>query len=197
MDEKQIAKFLKSGGVLARVSFEIIGSPKAHVEAAINEYIANIEKDYTIHILNRELGEAEELDGGLFSTYADLEVLFEKLDKLNWLCVNFMPASIEIISPAELKFSDKDLTLWFNDLLAKLHEVSTSYRQLSTKEELFVKNMNAMVHNAVLLACEQYHTPEGIAKRIGIPIEQVVPFLESNVKNHKLEKHGEEYYLKE
>jgi hypothetical protein len=195
MNEKEIAKILKAGGVLTQVSFEVIGNPKEHVEASLQDFMANIEKDTSIHVLSKEIGEAEELEGGLYSTYSDTELLFEDLDKLNWLCINFMPASIEIIAPAELRFSDKDLTNWFNDLLSKLHEITTSYRQISSKEETFVKNMNAMVHNSVLLASEQYHTPEEISGKIGLPVEQLRPFLDSNVKNRKLEKRGEGYYL--
>jgi hypothetical protein len=196
MDEKEIAKKLKEGGVLTRVSFEVIGNPKEHIESSLRDFLANIEKEPTLKIIQKEIGEAEELEGGLFSTYAEAEILFDKLEGVVWLCVNFMPASVEVIAPEELKFSDKDLTLWFNDILAKLHEVTTGYRTLSTKEELFVKSMNAMVHNALLLAAENYHTPEEISGKIGVDVEQLKQFLDANVKNGKLEKLGEEYHLK-
>jgi hypothetical protein len=196
MNEREIAKKLEKGGVLAQVGFEVIGNPKDHVENTIRDFVANIEKEPGVFVLNKEFGDAEEMDGGLFGTFADTEILVDNLEKLNWLCVNFMPASIEIIAPAELKFSDKDLTLWFNDLLAKLHEVTMNYRQLSTKEEAFVKNMNAIIHNSVLLAAEHYHSAGEIGRKIGVPEEQVMPFLEANVKNRKLEKKGDKYYIK-
>ncbi|MBN2142967.1 hypothetical protein JW711_06590 [Candidatus Woesearchaeota archaeon] len=196
MDEKEIQEKLKKGGVLAQVSFEVIGTPKEHVEKAMHDYIANLKKDHQIHILSVEYGEPEETEGKLWGTFADTEMLVESLDKFNWLCVNFMPATIDIIAPEELKFKDKDLTNWFNDLLAKLHEVSTSYRQLSTKEEVFVKSMNQMIHNAVLLATEHHHTSEEISKKLGIDLDNLKHFLDVNVKKGKVEEKDGKFFRK-
>lgn len=196
MDEKELQKKIKSGAVLAQVAFEIVGNPKEHVEKAIKSYVNNIRNDSQIKILNEEFGEAEAIDGGLFSTYADLEMLFDNLEKVNWLCVNFMPASVEIIAPEELRFSDKDLTLWFNDLLAKLHEVSIAVRDTNAKDQLAVKTMNALIQNVIILATEHYHKSDEISKKTGIPEEQLQPFFDALIKQGKLEKKGEEYYHK-
>jgi hypothetical protein len=176
------------------VAFEIIGNPKEYVEDAITRYVNNIRNDSQIKILNQEFGEAEEIEGGLFSTYADLEMLFDNLEKVNWLCVNFMPASVEIIAPEELRFSDKDLTLWFNDLLAKLHEISATVRQTTTKDQLAVQTMNALIQNIIILATEQYHKTKEISEKTGMPEEQLKPFLDALIKQGKLEKKGEEYH---
>jgi len=196
MDKDEIAKKIKNGGVLAQVSFEVVGNPKEHVENSIRDFMANLEKDQEIHIITKEIGEAEELEGGLFSTFADTEMVVDKLDKFNWMCVNFLPSNIDIIAPEELRIKDKDLTNWFNDILSKLHEVTMGYRNLSTKEEAFVRNMNAMIHNSVLLACETYHDKEDIAKKLGLPVEEVVKFLEADVKKGNLEKRDDGYYRK-
>ena len=194
MDDREIASHIKKGGVLAQVSFEVVGSPREHVEKTIREFTANIKKDSGIHFLSEEYGDAEELEGGMFGTFVDTEILVDSLDKFNWLCVNFMPSNIEIMEPEELSFSDKDLTNWFNDLLAKLHEVSIAHRQALAKEEGYTKSMNALVHNSVLLAAERYHTAKEIATRVGLPEEQVGKFLEANVKNKKLVKKDNGYY---
>jgi hypothetical protein len=196
MDEKEIQKKIKEGYILAQVSFEVLGSPKEHVESTIKGFIDNIRQDAAFIFVSEEYGEAEETSGELWSTYCDTEMLVKNLDKFNWLCVNFMPASIEIIAPSELRFKDKDLTNWFNDMLSKLHEVSTGYRKLSSQEEFFIKNMNAMVQNAVLLAAENYHTLEEIGIKVGMGVEQLQPFVEAYVNSGKLEKKDEEYYRK-
>ena len=197
MDDKEIQRRIKQGAILTQVTFEVLGSPKEHVDKTIREFVDNIRKDKQITILTEDYGEAEETkEGGLWSTYADTEMLFHDLEKFVWLCINFMPASIEIISPAELKFRDKDLTLWLNDLMAKLHEISATVRQATVKEDLFVKNMNAMIQNCVLLAAEHNHSPEQISGKIGIPVEQLHPFFEALVKAKKLEMKGDEYHRK-
>lgn len=196
MEKEEIARSIKKGGILAQVSFEVVGNPKEHVEGSIRDFIANIEKDEEIHIISKEIGEAEAIEGGLFSTFADTEVLVDRLDKFNWLCVNFMPSHIDIISPEEFRIKDKELTNWFNDILAKLHEITFSYRTLSTKEEAFVKNMNAMIHNAVMLACEVYHKEDEVAKKLGLPADEVLKFLEAGVKKGVLEKKEGGYFRK-
>jgi hypothetical protein len=198
MDDKEVQKRVKKGAVLAQVSFEIMGNPKEHVEKTIREFMGNIKKDSEINVLNEDYGEAEEVkdSDGLFSAYCDAEMLVQTLDKFNWLCVNFMPSNIEIIAPEELRFSDKDLTNWFNDLLAKLHEVSISYRQETTKQDLLIQNMNLLIQNAILLASEHHHKKEEIGEKIGIPAAQIEPFLQALLKSHKLEKKGEEYRRK-
>lgn len=196
MEEKEIQKKIKQGAILAHVSFELIGSPKEHVEKTIKGYVNNVKNDSQITVLNEEFGEPEKTEGNLWSTYVDAEMLVNNLEKLIWLCVNFMPGTIEIIAPKELKFKEKELTNWLNDLLAKLHEISHGVRQTNIKDELIVKSMNALIQNAVLLAAEHYHKPKEIGKKIGIPTKQLKPFFESLVKQKKLEKKGNKYYKK-
>jgi len=170
MDDKEIQKRVKAGAILAQVAFEVIGNPKEHVESTIKSFVDNIRKDSFISILSEDYGDAEEVEksDGLWGAYADTEMLLPNLDKLIWLCVNFMPANIEIIAPESLNFSDKDLTNWLNDLLAKLHEVSINVRQTNAQNELLIQNMNALIQNSILIAAEHYHTPEEIGKKTGI-----------------------------
>ncbi|MBN2459645.1 hypothetical protein JXB28_05145 [Candidatus Woesearchaeota archaeon] len=196
MNDDELNKRIKKGAVLAQVAFEIIGNPKEHVAKTLKDYLEKIKKTPELIVLDEEIGEPEAIEGGLWSTYADTEILFDKLDKLVWLSVNFMPASIEITAPEDFKLSDKDLTLWLNDLISRLHEIAISVRQTTTTDDLLVKSMNALIQNSVLLAAEAYHNPKEIAEKIGINEEQLKPFFEGLVKNGKLEKKKEEYFRK-
>ena len=186
----------KEGAILVHVSFELLGSPKEHIEKTIRGYVNNIKNDSQITVLNEEFGEPEETEGKLWSTYADTEMLINNLDKFIWLCINFMPANIEILAPKELTFKEKDLTNWLNDLLAKLHEISHTVRQTSVKNDAIVMTMNALIQNVILLAAENYHTPVEISKNVGISEKELEPFFKSLVKNGKLEKKGDEYFKK-
>lgn len=197
MDDKVIQKKIKEGAVLAHVSFELLGSPKEHVEKSILGYLNNIKNDSQIDVLSEEFGEPEKTEGNLWSTYVDAEMLVGSLEKFTWVCVNFMPANIEILAPKELTFKEKDLTNWLNDLLAKLHEISHTVRQSSVQSDAIVKTMNALIQNTVLLAAENYHTPEDISKKTGIAEKELEPFFKSFVKNGKLELKGDKYFKKE
>jgi hypothetical protein len=196
MKEEEINKRIKQGAVLAQVSFEIIGNPKEHVDKTLKTYLEKIKSEPEISLLNEELGETEQIEGGLWSTYADAEILFNKLEKLVWLCINFMPASVEITAPEEFKLTDKDITLWLNDLISRIHEIAVSVRQTTTADNLLVKSMNALIQNAVLLAAEHHHKPKEIGEKTGIAEEQLKPFFEALVKQGKLEKKRDKYYRK-
>lgn len=196
MQEEEINKRIKKGGVLAQVAFEVIGTPKEHVVDTLKSYLEKIKQEPQLSVLNEEIGEPEEVEGGLWGTYADTEILFDKLEKLVWLSINFMPASIEITAPEEFKLTDKEITLWMNDLVARLHEIAMNVRQTNMKGDMLITNMNALIQNAVLLAAEHYHTPKQISEKIGISEEQLNPFFDALVKSGKLERDGNEYYRK-
>lgn len=196
MKDEEIQKRIKKGAILSQVSFEVIGSPKEHIEKTIRGFVNNIKNDSQITFLNEEFGEPEKTEGNLWGVYADTEMLVDSLDKFIWLCVNFMPASIEIIAPEELRFKEKELTNWLNDLLAKLHEISHTVRQSNLYKDAISKGMNALIQNTIFLATEHYHKPGEIGKKLGIPEKQLQPFFDALVKNGKLEKKGSKYYKK-
>jgi hypothetical protein len=196
MEEKEIKKILDNGGVLAQVSFEVIGTPKEHVEKSMKSYIENVKKDEQIHFITEDTADPEELDNKMWATYSDNEMLFENIQKLTWLCFNFMPSNIDIIAPENLKFKEKEFTNWLNDLISKLHEVSTEYRQTSSNEQALKRSLNTLIHNSILLACDKPRIAEDISKRIGIAEEQLMPFFDSLIKNNKLEKKGDEFVRK-
>lgn len=192
--DENIQKRIKEGAVLAHASFELIGNPKEHIEKTLRGYVNNIKTDSQITVLSEEFGEAEQIEGGLWSTYVDTELLVNSLDKFIWLCINFMPANIEIITPKELKFKEKDFTNWLNDLLAKLHEISNTVRQTKINNDAITKGMNALIQNSILLAAEKCNGSAEISKKLGIPEKQLQPFFDALVKNNKLNKKGDEYF---
>lgn len=196
MKDIELNKRIQKGAVLAQVAFEIIGNPKEHVVKTLKEYLDKIKASPQVTILDEEIGEPAEIEGGLWSTYADTEILFDKLDRLVWLSVNFMPASIEITAPEKFMLSDKDVTLWLNDIISRLHEIAVSVRQTTTTDNMLVMSMNSLIQNSVLLAAENYHKPKQIAEKIGISEEQLKQFFEGLVKSGKLEKKKDEYFRK-
>ena len=193
MDEKELKQKIDKGGILAQVSFEVIGNPKEHVEQSMKSYLERIKQEQNLSLISYEIGTAEAIEGNLWSTYTDSEILFDNLDKFIWLCFNFMPANIDIIAPENLKFKEKDFTNWLNDLLAKLHEITHTVRQTESTNHVLTKGMNTLIQNSVLLAARNYHSAKDIAKHVGISEEQLAPFLDALTEKKKLEKKGKKY----
>lgn len=192
MDRKELKKKIEEGWVRSHVTFELVGNPRAYVEKTIRDYVAVIKKDPQILFLKTEFGEPEE-NQGLFSTYAETELLVRGLEKFTELCFNYMPASIEILDPAEMALTQKDFTLWMNDLLAKLHEASAAAQKTNASNKMLQKNINALLYNAVLLACSSELTGDEVARKLGLPLNSVEPFLKKLLEEKKILKKNSKY----
>lgn len=115
--------------IKAKAVIEILGTPKEHVESTLEKVIEQINKDYKL--ISKTTYKAEQIDK-LWSSFADLEIEFPSTNKIFDFCFDFMPSSIEILSPKDLKIESQDLTNNINDLIAKLH-----------RYDMFLKNLRA------------------------------------------------------
>ncbi len=129
---------------------EVLGSPKEHVEKAMKEIIGKLESDKRVKLLSHTTYDAEEQElsaddkelvkktpgaalkeNKLWSTFTDIELLVP-LNIIPNLCFDYMPSSIEILEPIEMKLKTVELTDFFSDIQAALH-----------KFDMMVKNLNA------------------------------------------------------
>jgi hypothetical protein len=197
MKDGQIRERIKNGWLRALVTFEIVGKPKAHIEKSLQEYIANLKKDDRLVFLRDEVEPAESVDDGLFSTFCEAELLIKNLETCTWLCLNFSPASIEIIEPDELELPARDVQNWLNDLLAQVHEVGANVRTHVQANEHLGIAMNQLIRNAILLSVRDgAKEPKHIEKDTGIDSKQLQPFLDRLVENERLVQNGTRYALR-
>lgn len=197
MKTKEIKKFLEEGYLRVNVIFEIVGKPKTHIEETIKAYIENIKQDENIHFIKEEFEPAEEVEEGIFSTVAETELLVPNIEKLNWLCINFTPASVEILEPDKKEITQKEIGDWLNDLLSRLHEIGMVQKNLKGQYDIMIKNFNAMTRNAIILSLKETNDIETIAKKIGMPQEHTKKFLEALIKEDKVREEKNNYFLKE
>jgi len=192
MNKQEIEQKIDQGYVLSRIIFELVGNPKEHVEKTIRAYLTNIKTDKEILILKEDYAETVEKEK-LWSTYVEAEMLVKSLEKFVWLCVNFMPASIEILKPDKLTYSSKKLTDWFNDLLAKLHEVSMVQKGLVSQNQMLRGNLNKLIKNSILISLRQGKNIKEISKTIGIQPKGLKPFLDAMIQENKIRRVSQKY----
>lgn len=197
MDSKEIKKKINEKGyVRAIIVFEVIGNPKDYVKRALEGHISKLKADDSIDILSEAIENPEKQDN-LWSSFAEVEVLVKGLEKLTWICFQFMPASIEIMAPETLVFKGRDITNWLNDLLSKNHEVGLLSQQVGQENKLMLKNINALIRNSILIGVDaKINKPSDIAKKIGIHEKDLKPVFEAMIKEGKLTKRGSEYHRK-
>jgi hypothetical protein len=183
--------------IVARIVFEIVGNPKKHVVDSLHNYLERIKADPTIVWSDEFIAEANEQDG-VWSTFAEATVTVKGLEKLNWLCVNFSPASVEIIEPAHLTITDKNITDWLNDLLSRIHEIGIQAKNVNAENELLKINMNNLIRNSIIIVLKQGKSlgAKEIAQELGIGDASVLqPFFDAMKKEERIAQKDDQYVL--
>lgn len=196
MKEKEIKDLVQKGHILCRVIFEMAGNPKEHVEESLRKYIAAVKEDPDYIFMNEHYAPCEETSDGVWSTFFEAEVLVSNLEKLNIMCFNLTPASLEIIEPETFTLSEKNLTDWYNDIISKLHEVSAAFKNQNSENELLKINLNRSIKNCIILAMTEPKTIEEISHKVGIEVNQLQQFMDALIKEKNIALEGNKYILK-
>jgi hypothetical protein len=185
MKDKEIKEFIAKGYILCKIIFEMAGNPKEYVETTLKKYVSAIKEDPNYIFMNEYYAPAEENDG-IWSTILEADVLVANFEKLNILCFNLTPSSIEIIGPESFTITQKEMMYWYNDLLSKLHEISISLKNLSSENDLLKRNLNRAIRNSIILSLIEPKTANEISIKIGIDIEHLQPFLDALIKEKSI-----------
>ena len=152
LSEAQInEKIQEEGAIRVLATFEVAGKPKKHVEETLTTYIDKLKEDEAIDVLNVHREKAVELEDeeSFFSAFAEVEMLLAELEDLLHLCINLMPASVEILAPDYFEFEARELQNWNNDLLSRLHEIAQTVRTERQKAAYLNKNIHGLLINFV------------------------------------------------
>ena len=100
-----------------------------------------------------------------------------------------MPSSIEIIKPEEFRVPGSEMAGFLNDLQGRLHNVDMLTKQLKFQNDFLRRNMNAMIHNLVMITLKgRSFTGEELAVITGIDREELDKFIEKMIKENKIRK---------
>ena len=181
--------------IRCRTIIEVLGKPKEHVENAIREYIEHIKQDSELVILNEDYSETKE-HGKLCSKFVELDLVIKGTKKLISFCFEYMPSSIEVLKPEQLIMSSPELSNFLNDLQARLHNVDMIVKQLKAENDFVKQNMNAILHNAILICLKVSHLNlEQLSQITGVEKKELEIFVEKMLKENKIKKENEAYVL--
>lgn len=152
MDEKHIKEKLKTGWLHVLVTFEIMGKPKEHVNSTLDAFLKELKKDERIAVIEEHIGKAEKRDDTFFSAFAEMDILLKNFDTLTWICVNYTPASVEIVEPDKFQITALDLQNHFNDLLARLHTIGMTYKSQTGHVAYLKENFTKLIHNLIIMS---------------------------------------------
>ena len=126
--------------IKAKIIIELLGSPKEYIEETMKKVLDELKARKEISILSQETSDAKELEK-FYSIFSDIEIKCD-VPTLIGICFDFMPSSVEIISPKDLSFESKDMENLLNDLLARLHQESMLIRNLHAENLLMKQKLN-------------------------------------------------------
>jgi len=181
--------------VRSRLIIEMLGSPKAHVEKTLKDYVAKLRTDKTVQILKEDYAETQDRDG-LFATFVELDIWFKDIHHMLAFCFDAMPSTVEILEPRELKIDAGELQNLINDLQARLHTVDLALKEV--KATLKVVDTNAMnaLRNFTIYALQQgTKTPEELGKIVGLSAQTMQPYLDKLIAANKIKKDGNKYSI--
>ncbi len=190
ISEKEL---LEQGYIKSRIIFEMIGKPKEHIENTLKEYIKKIKIDPDLRIIDEFYSDAEKQEDNMWSCFAEITMLIKDLQKITWLSLNFMPASIEIIEPTNFSLTNREIGLWLNDVLAKLHEINIITTGVVSKDKEISKTLGVLMKNIVLIALESgAKTTREIFLKTGIQETELKEVLKVLIKEKRvIENKGE------
>jgi len=121
---------------------EVAGFPKEHVEKTMVKVVEKLKQDFKVN--KQEVYEAVALKDkmeGFWSTFCDIELSFDKIENLIIFCFEYMPSSIEILSPENLTFNNIEIGNVLNDLLARLHHYDMVVKNLTASNKMIKKKL--------------------------------------------------------
>src|SRR3989344_2046695 len=181
--------------IRCRTIIEVLGKPKEHVESALKEYIEHIKQDSELVILNEDYSEIKE-QGKLWSKFVELDLIVKGTKKLISFCFEYMPSSIEVVKPEHLVMTNPELSNFLNDLQARLHNVDMIVKQLKAENDFLKHNMNAILHNAILICLKVSKLSlEQLSQITGVDKKELEIFVENLLKENKIKKENELYSL--
>jgi hypothetical protein len=200
--EEKLKQKLDEGYILVKSIIEIAGRPKEHIVETLKLVIKNIRESKNIILKSGDLFKAKETElnikqkGKLWTCFAELELLIKDLPSLMGFCFDYMPSSIEIIEPSDLKLNTTEFGNLLNDMLSRLHNMDMLIKNLRAENKILNNNAAKMLRNIIMLSIgDKEKTIEEISEHTGILGKPLKEFLKLMIKNKVVKKEKDKYKL--
>ena len=197
MNDKEIQDLERQGWIRFYSILEIAGKPKEHVETTLKGVVDAVKQDKTIKVINEDYSDSAEKEG-IFTAFVELELLAKDFSSLSGFCFDFMPSSIEIISPETISFDSVHLSNLLNDLQTRLHKTDAVAKNLTAENEMVQFNISALMQNIIILSLRgSDKTFDQISKWTGMHKEHIKPILEFLVNKGIITESFDKFHLSE
>lgn len=134
---------IKQGWLHVNVVIEILGKPKEYIQQIMRTMLQGMKKEKMFEIIKEEIAEPREHEG-YFTSFVDLEIVIKDMGALQEFIFAYLPSSVEIVAPTELKMSLNDANLLFNNMAARLHTYDDFTKKLKVANIIMSKKLREL-----------------------------------------------------
>lgn len=128
--------------------FEVMGRPPEHLKKSLEEYIKKLGENKGVNVIRKEVHEPKPLEKqgaeGLFTTFAEVEVIVDDLNLIFEITLNMLPAHAEIIEPDDIKIKNFDLSGVISNLSIKLHRYDEIAKAVTMEKNILIRRLQEM-----------------------------------------------------
>jgi len=128
--------------------FEVMGRPPEHLKKSLEEYLKKLGENKGVNVIRKEVHEPKPLEKqgaeGLFTTFAEVEVIVDDLNLIFEITLNMLPAHAEIIEPGDIKIKNFDLSSVISNLSIKLHRYDEIAKAITMEKNILIRRLQEM-----------------------------------------------------
>ncbi len=153
----ELDEALDKGSLLCRAICEILGKPKEYVEETAQLLVQKAQELPEAQLLEVEVMEAipQGKEGTVFSTFAEMQILFKNTKALMSFCFDFMPSSLELIEPEKIVMTNDIFASWLNELQGRLHQVDMVAKEKHLLAQIHDQNISTIIRYNLLSHLKQ------------------------------------------
>ncbi len=128
--------------IKVRVIVEVIGSPEDHVNSVMKSLVEKMKTRKELTVTKEEIFKAKKMEKQpLWSTFTEAEISFRGFQAILNFCFDFMPSSVEIISPESVACKQKELSDFVNDLIGRLHQYDMILKNIHAENVMLKRKL--------------------------------------------------------
>ena len=164
MEEKvNVGEKLSEGYLKAILIIEVLGRPPEHVTEALKKIFVVMKTDKNLIILEKKAYKPKRAKNArdLFTSFMEIEILAKGLVGLYEICLDYMPSSIEIIEPSDLKMSLPQANSAINEFAGRLHKHNEISNKLVAENQILRQKLQDLLHGRIIIENEEVKTELG------------------------------------
>ena len=164
MEEKvDVREKINEGYLKVVLIIEVLGRPAEHVTDALKKILAVMKSDKNLIILEKKAYKPKRAKNArdLFTSFMEIEALAKGMRGLYDICLDYMPSSIEIIEPSELRMNLHQANSVVNEFVGRLHKHNEVSNKLASENQILRAKLQEAFRGRVIIENEGLKTEFG------------------------------------